>query len=70
MLGMEEEIKYGLGKEAIADGVTIGDNIAMPYESRNGEQFWLLLCEKPKHTMTKTFTDAYRNTYYERDSVI
>ncbi len=70
MLGMEEKIEYGPGREAIVDGVTVGDNIVMPCESRNGKQFWLLLCEKPKHTMTKTFTDAYKNTYYQTYSVI
>jgi hypothetical protein len=37
MLEMEEETKYGLGGEVIANGVTIGDNIVVPCESRNGE---------------------------------
>jgi hypothetical protein len=42
----------------------------VPCESRNGEQFWLLLCDKPKHMVRETFIDAYKNTYYEGDSVI
>jgi hypothetical protein len=70
MLEMEEEIECGLGGEAITNGVTIGDNTVMPCESRNGEQFWLLLCEKPKNMVTKTFNVAYKNTYYEGNSVI
>ncbi len=37
MLEMEEETKYGLRGEVIVDGVTIGDNIVVPCESRNGE---------------------------------
>ncbi len=37
MLEMEEETKNGLGGEAIIDGVTIGDNIVVHCESRNGE---------------------------------
>jgi hypothetical protein len=37
MLEMEEETKYGLRGEVIADGVTIGENIIVPCESRNGE---------------------------------
>ncbi len=39
-------------------------------ESNNGKQFWLLLYEKTKHVVTKTFTNAYTNTYYEGDEVI
>jgi hypothetical protein len=58
MLEMEEETKYGPKGEAIADGVTIGDNIVVPCQSRNGEHFWLLLCDKPKHMVIETFTDA------------
>jgi hypothetical protein len=70
MLEMEEETKYGQGGEAIVDGVTIGNNIAVPYESKNGKQFWLFLCDKPKHMVIETFIDAYINTYYEGDSAI
>jgi hypothetical protein len=70
MLEMEEEIKYGPGGEAIANGVIIGDNIVVFCKNRIGEQFWLFLCDKPKHMVTKTFVDAYKNTYYEKDSVI
>ncbi len=70
MLEMKEETKYGPRGDAIVDGVIIGDNIIMPCESNNGEQFWLLLCDKLKHMVIETFTDAYKNTYYEGDSVI
>jgi hypothetical protein len=58
------------GERLLLMGVIIGDNIAVPYESRNGKHFWLLFCDKPKHMMTKTFIDAYINTYDEGDSVI
>ncbi len=51
-------------------GVTIGDNIVMLCKSKSGEQFWLLLYDKPKHMVIETFVDAYKNTYYEGDSVI
>jgi hypothetical protein len=54
-VGMEEEIEYGLGGEVIANRVAIRDNIILPCESTNGEQFWLLLCDKPKHIVTETF---------------
>jgi len=67
---MEEETEYGDGGKAIADNVSIGDNIVVPCESDNGEGFWLLLCDKPKHVVKDTFTDAYKNTYYEGDEVI
>jgi hypothetical protein len=56
--------------EAIANKVPIGDNIVVPCESTNGKQFWLLLWDKPKHIVTKTFIDAYKNRYYEGDSMI
>jgi hypothetical protein len=46
MIGVEEETKYGASDEAIAENVVVGDNVAMPCESGNGEQFWLLLCDK------------------------
>jgi hypothetical protein len=52
MLEMEKEIEYDPRGEAIANGVTIGNNIDVPCESRNGEQFWLLFCDKPKHMVT------------------
>ncbi len=42
-LGLEEEIKYGIGREAIFDRVFVGDNLAVPCENDNGEVFWLLL---------------------------
>jgi hypothetical protein len=66
MLEMEEETKYGPSGKAIIDGVAIGDNITLPCESTNGKKIWLLLCNKPKHIMMETFTNAYRNTYYEK----
>ncbi len=37
MLEMEEKIEYGLGGEDITNGIIVGDNIAMPCESENGE---------------------------------
>ncbi len=40
------------------DEVVIGDNIVVPCESENGEQFWLMLCDKPKHFVIETFIDA------------
>jgi hypothetical protein len=70
MLGIEEETKYGSSGEAIANGVVVGDNIVMPCESSNGEQFWLMLCDKPIHVVTNTFTNIYKNTYHEGDWVI
>jgi hypothetical protein len=69
-LGLKEEIEYGVGGDPIFDRVSIGDNLVVPCESDNGMVFWLLLCEKPKHSMKDTFTDAYKNTYYEGDEVI
>ncbi len=57
---MEEKTRYGPRGDVIVDGVIIGDNIAMPCESSNGKKNWLLLCDKPKHMMTKTFKDAYK----------
>jgi hypothetical protein len=67
MLGIEEETKYGYDGETMVDGVAIGDNIVMSCESSNGEQFWLLLCDKPMHVVTNTFTNTLKNTYYEGD---
>jgi len=58
MLEMEEKTKYGPSGEAIVDGVAIGDNITLPCENTNGKQFWLLLCDKPKHIMMESFTNA------------
>ncbi len=29
-----------------------------------------MLCDKPKHVVTETFIDAYKNTYYEGDELI
>jgi hypothetical protein len=70
MLRLEDETLYGFGGEAIIDEVDVGDNIVVPYKSGNGKQFWLLFCDKAKHIMTKTFTDTYKNTYYEGDEVV
>jgi hypothetical protein len=69
-LGLEEEIEYRVGGEAIFDKVSVGDNLVVPCESDNGKVFWLLLCDKPKHIVKDTFTDAYKNTYYKGDEVI
>jgi hypothetical protein len=70
MLEMEEETRYGPRGDAIVDGVIIRDNIAMLCESSNGKKNWLVLCDKPKHMMIETFTNAYKNAYYEGNSVI
>jgi hypothetical protein len=70
MQNVGNETQYGVGGEAIADLVIIGDNMAVPCESNNGETFWLLLCDKPKHVVRHTFKDSYGNTYYEGDEVI
>jgi len=37
MLGVEKEIEYGVGGEALADNVAIGDNVVVTYESGNGK---------------------------------
>jgi hypothetical protein len=42
--------------------VAIGDNMAIPCESNNGEALWLILFEKPKHVVRNTFKDSYGNT--------
>jgi len=42
----------------------------MPCESGNGEQFWLLFCDKPIDIVAETFNDPYKNTYYKEDCVI
>jgi hypothetical protein len=70
MLEMEEETKYGPCGKVIADVVAIGDNITLPCENTNGEQFWLLLCDKPKHIVMETFTNAYKNTYHDPWAVL
>ncbi len=36
------------------DEVVIGDNIVVPCESENGDQFWLILCDKLKHVVIET----------------
>ncbi len=63
-------MQYGVEGDTIFDRVSIGDNLVVPCENDNGKVFWLLLCEKPKHSMKDTFIDAYKNTYYEGDEVI
>jgi hypothetical protein len=70
MLGIEEEIGYVVGGKALVDNVAIGDIVDVLCENGNEEQFWLLLCDKPVHTMLETFTNAYKNTYYEGNFVI
>jgi hypothetical protein len=52
------------------DKVFVSDNLVVPCENDNGEVFWLLLCDKPKHIVNDTITDAYKNTYSEGDEVI
>ncbi len=66
MMGVDEEIEYGARGEAIAENVAIGDNVAMPCESGNGEQFWLLLCDKLVHIMVETFTNPYKKYLLRR----
>jgi hypothetical protein len=70
MMGVEEEIEYGARGKAIVKNVVVGDNVVMPCESGNGKLFWLLFCDKPVHTMAKTFIDPYKYTYYEGDCII
>jgi hypothetical protein len=36
---LEDETLYGSRGEAIANELTVGDNIIVPYKSGNGEQF-------------------------------
>jgi hypothetical protein len=35
MMGVEEEIEYGVGGKAITENVAVGDNVIMPCESGN-----------------------------------
>jgi hypothetical protein len=62
MQNVEDETQYGVGGEAIANLVAIGDNMAIPCESNNGEALWLLLFDKPKHVVRDTFKNSYGNT--------
>ncbi len=70
MLRLNDETLYGSGGEVIVGEVDVGDNIAIPCESGNGEQFLLLFCGKTKHIVIETFIDDYKSTYYEGDDVI
>lgn len=68
--GLKEKIEYGVGGKAISDKVYVGDNLAIQCENDNGEVFWLLLYDKPKHIVKDTFTDPHKNTYCKGDEVI
>jgi hypothetical protein len=70
MFILKDETSYGSRGEAIANEVVVGNNIVIPCESGNGEQFWLLLCDEIKHIMIETVIDTYKNTYYEGDELI
>ena len=64
----EEEVEAGTGGEWIADGLSVGDNVAVraPLEE---EPFWLMIVDKPTHTVEDVFTDTDGNGYVPGDVV-
>jgi hypothetical protein len=58
----EEEIEYSTGVEWIADGMGVGDNVAVraPLED---EPYWLLTIVAATYTVEEAFTDLGGNLY-------
>jgi len=60
-----------LGDE-LAIALEIGDNLTINIEEGNDEgvSFWLILCIKPLHKVTKAFTDNWGTSFEEGDDVV
>jgi hypothetical protein len=61
-------VEAGSGGEWIADGLCVGDNVAVRAPSDN-EPFWLMMVQQATHTVLETFTDADGNVYVPGDVV-
>jgi hypothetical protein len=64
----KEEIEYGTGGEWIADGLGMGDNVAMraPFED---EPYWLMIVVAATYTIEEAFSDLGGNLYVPGDVV-
>ena len=65
---MDEELEVGLDGETLADGLSVGDNVAIwaPFQD---EPFWLMLVVKDVHAVEEAFTDPDGNNYVPADVV-
>ena len=64
----DDEVEAGSGSEWIADGLYIGNNVAIRAPSNN-EPFSLMMVQQATHTLLETFTNADGNVYVPGDVV-
>jgi hypothetical protein len=64
----DDEVEASSGGEWIADGLCVGDNVAVRAPS-DDEPFWLMMEQQATHTVLETFTDADGNVYVPGDVV-
>ena len=64
----DEEVEAGPDREWIADGLCIGDNIAVRSPLQE-EPYWLILVHTATRTLQESFTDPERNGYGPGDVI-
>ena len=64
----DEEIEAGTGGEWIADGLCVGDNVAVRAPAEQ-EPWWLMIVVKATYIVEEAFTDPDENTYVPGDVV-
>jgi hypothetical protein len=68
MYNEDEEIEASGGGEEIADGLVVGDNVAVRAPS-DEEPFWIILVVKATYIVIDAFTDPNGNAYVPCDVV-
>ena len=64
----DEKVEAGLDREWIADGLCIGDNVAVRSPLQE-EPYWLMLVHTATRTLQDSFTDPEGNGYGPRDVI-
>ncbi len=67
----DKEWQYGVDGEELAKSLEVGDNFVINEEKGNseGQNFWLVCCTKPLHTLIHPLMCKWGIEYYEGDEV-
>jgi hypothetical protein len=66
-----EDFKVDHDFENEASKVEVGDNFTIiTNEPKNGDPFFVILCDKTLHRCEATFKDGWGNMWYEGDMII
>jgi hypothetical protein len=66
------EWQYGVDGEELARSLEVGDNFVINEEKGNseGQDFWLVCCNKPLHTFIHPLMYNWGIEYYEGDEIV